>query len=146
MKKTALTTLIELATGKRDAAAVALARLLSAQTASQAQLDALLAYRQEYAQRLSLALSEGVTVHRLNNDQRFLLAIDQAIVQQREVLASHTRRVAYGKTNWREQERRVQSFDTLAKRRQADEMRRVARLDQRQTDEFASRAAQRACA
>ncbi|MES1923773.1 flagellar export protein FliJ [Salinisphaera sp. T31B1] len=136
---TALDTLLELATDQRDAAAVALGRLYNAHRHSQQQLDALIAYRQEYRQRLEAHMAEGLSMASLDNYRRFLTSLDGAIAHQRQALAHSEQRVAGGKHQWQDRQRRLQSYDVLATRRRDSAVRAEAKREQQTTDEFASR-------
>lgn len=135
-----LDTLIDLATDDRDAAAVALGRLQQDHRVSEQKLQALLDYRAEYQRRFDDALGDGMSMHTLQNYQRFVASLKQAIETQRGALDQSERRVEGGNDQWRSRQRRLQSFDVLATRRREADARTEARRDQRQTDEFASRA------
>lgn len=135
-----LDTLIDLATDDRDAAAAALGRLQQDHRASQQKLEALLTYRSEYQRRFDAALADGMSMHTLQNYQRFVASLEQAIETQRRALDQSERRVEGGNDQWRSRQRRLQSFDVLATRRREAAARAEARRDQLQTDEFASRA------
>ncbi|HET7312732.1 flagellar export protein FliJ [Salinisphaera sp.] len=144
MNQSSLDALIELATEKRDAAAIALGNLQSEYARNQSQLDALVAYRAEYGERLARAMADGLSMHQLDNDQRFLAALDGAVAQQERLVAAIRNRLADGKTRWQDRQRRLKSFDTLAKRRRAGEARQEARREQRDNDEAAGRTSRRA--
>jgi flagellar FliJ protein len=134
-----LHTLIDLATDARDSAAVQLGRLRQTRQQSRQQLDALLAYREEYRTRMEAALADGVSMASLDNYRRFLASLDRAIVGQRAALADNDARVAGGKRHWQDRQRRLQSFDTLAKRRFDAHARIEAKREQRLSDEYAQR-------
>jgi flagellar FliJ protein len=135
-----LDTLIDLATDERDAAAVALGRLQQAHQVSEQKLEALISYRSEYQRRLDEALAAGMSMQTLQNYQRFVASLEQAIEQQRQALGHSERRVESGSDDWRARQRRLRSFDVLATRRRESAQKIEARREQRQTDEFASRA------
>lgn len=144
MNQSSLNALIELATEQRDAAATELGALHSERARSQSQLEALVAYRAEYGQRLAHAMADGLSMHRLDNDQRFLAALDEAIAQQEQVVAKSENRLASGKNQWQDRQRRLKSYDALAERHRVGEARREARREQQDNDEAAGRAARRA--
>ena len=144
MNQSSLNALIELATEKRDAAAAELGALHGERAQSQAQLEALIAYRAEYGERLARAMANGLPMHRLDNDQRFLAALDEAIAQQERIVAQSEHRLADGKTQWQDRQRRLKSFDALEERRRVEAARRDARREQQDNDEAAGRAARRA--
>jgi flagellar FliJ protein len=134
-----LNTLIDLATDARDAAAVALGQLCQTRQQSQQRLDALLAYREEYRARMAAALADGVSMASLDNYRRFLAALESAIARQRTALADNDTRVAGGKRQWQDRQRRLQSFDALAERRRAARARIETQREQRASDEYAQR-------
>lgn len=140
VKRTSLDVLIDLATDQRDAATTALGQLRVAHQQSEQQLEALLAYRSEYQRQLDTALGRGMSMTTLNNYQRFVTSLDQAIEQQRGVLATSQDQVNDGKSHWQHRQRRLKSFDALALRRRESAQHKEARREQRQTDEYASRA------
>lgn len=143
MNQHSLNTLIELATEKRDADASALGALHGEQAQATEQLNALVSYRHEYRERLDRAMNEGVSMVRLENDQRFLATLDEAIAQQRRIIANNESRLAEGKSQWQSSQRRLKSFDTLASRRAGQAAKAESRREQRINDEAAARASQR---
>lgn len=135
----ALDTLIDLATEQRDAAALALGQLRGRLAQSESQFDSLIAYREEYRQRLETAMADGVSMARLNNYQRFLASLDQAIRQQEQAVENSREQVSDGQTHWQDRHRRLKSFDTLATRQQAVADRAETRREQQLNDEAAGR-------
>ena len=135
-----LDTLIDLATDERDAAASALGRLQQARRASEQKLQALVDYRAEYQRRFDDAMANGMSMSSLQNYQRFVASLEQAIDHQRRALDTSERHVETGNSNWRARQRRLNSFDVLATRRRDAAAKTEAKREQRQTDEFASRA------
>lgn len=144
MNQSSLNALIELATEKRDAAAAELGALHGERARSQSQLDALIAYRAEYGERLARAMAAGLSMHRLDNDQRFLASLDEAIAQQEQIVANSEHRLADGKSQWQDRQRRLKSFDALAERRRVSDARREARREQQDNDEAAGRSSRQA--
>ncbi len=132
--------LIDLATDNRDDAAVALGQLRTAHHRSEAQLEALIAYRAEYQRSFDEAMTLGMSIASLHNYQRFIASLENAIDHQRQALSSSQNRVEGGKSNWQSQQRRLQSYDVLAVRRREAADKVEARREQNQSDEYASRA------
>lgn len=135
----ALNMLIDLATQERDNATTKLGELRTTQRECEQQLDALLAYRDEYQRRFDAAMAAGMNMASMQNYQRFVASLDKAIEQQRGVVSSSENQVEEGKHNWQSKQRRLNSFDTLALRRHEIAARREAKREQNQTDEFAAR-------
>ena len=139
-KTSALDTLINLATDDRDAAAVALGRLRQDHQQTEQKLEALLGYHAEYQRRLDEAMSMGMSIATLQNYQRFIASLEHAIEQQRGAVNQSERRIEHGHDDWRTRQKRLNSYDVLAVRRREAAQKAEARREQRQTDEFASRA------
>lgn len=144
MNQTSLNALIDLATEKRDAAASALGKLRGQHDQARAQLEALKEYRAEYRQRLDRNMADGISMSRLDNDQRFLAALDEAIEQQGRVVNDNVNRLAAGQDQWRDRQRRLKSFDALSARRAEAQAKQELRQEQQQNDEAAGRSARRA--
>ena len=70
---------------------------------------------------------------------RFIDKIDAAIVQQRDAVAQSKHRVKTGQQQWHAEQRQVKSFDTLYQRHRSIEIKREARQEQKEQDEFALR-------
>lgn len=135
-----LETLIELAEGDRDSAARLLGQLRNTHQQNRSQLEMLIEYRNDYRARLDSAMQNGLTMASLQNYQRFLASLDRAIEHQRGQLDNSQGRVQRGVTQWQKQQQKVNSYDVLLHRRRQEAEQRVNRLEQRQNDEFASRA------
>ncbi|MFC0267305.1 flagellar export protein FliJ [Kushneria aurantia] len=135
-----LETLIELAEGDRDSAAKLLGELRSARQKENSQLELLLQYREDYRSRFEAAMQRGITIAAMQNYQRFLASLDNAIKHQRNQLNHSDGRVQRGEDNWRQQQKKVNSYDALRSRRHQEANKRARRLEQQQNDEFASRA------
>ncbi|MCM2971608.1 flagellar export protein FliJ [Larsenimonas suaedae] len=136
----ALDTLIDLATNNRDSAAQHLGKLRQTKQSSQEQLDTLLQYRDEYRQKLDDAMKRGMSMNELQNYQRFIASLDQAIAQQENALKNCDQRVNQGVKHWQQQQQRLNSFDALATRRNEERELVAKKYEQRLSDEFASRA------
>lgn len=143
MHTSSLALLIGQATERRDAATSALGELHGGRDRAQAQLDALLDYQKEYIARLDRALAAGVSRHRLENDQRFIAALDQAIAQQQRVLAQSQSHVAEGLRQWQARQTELKSLDVLVERNTHRTARIERRREQQQNDEAAGRIARR---
>ena len=136
-----LTTLLAQAERERDEGLANLQRALQAEQAAQNQSEQLLAYRQDYESRYRERFSRQSAIDVYQSYQAFMARLTQAVDQQHQVVLHAGRRVQAARDLLREQELRVASVRTLLERRLV-ELRQVAeRRDQKQTDEFASRAA-----
>lgn len=140
-KPNPLLTLSELAQNDTDAATRELGRLQGLRTQAEQQLNQLTQYRQEYRERMQVVAAEGMTTSRWHDFSRFLDSLDHAIRQQTAALDKAEADLLAGRSNWQQQKRRLNSFDTLIARADAREEKVVARREQRTNDEYAARLA-----
>ncbi|MBN7795831.1 flagellar export protein FliJ [Parahaliea mediterranea] len=131
-----LDTLIELARKARDGAGKALAqeRQQSRQTAMQ--LDTLRQYRREYASQMQIVLQGGTDAATLANYRDFLQSLDAAIERAGQALEQQEKRVDNRREHWRQEQRKLSSYDTLAERRAQRERSSEQRREMLQNDEF----------
>jgi flagellar FliJ protein len=126
---------------ERDDAMAAMQRANEAHLAAQSQADQLVAYRGEYEARFKEQFSRQSSIDILQCYQGFSARLGQAIDQQQQIARHAALRLEQSRDGLREQEMRVASVRKLLERR-VQEMRLAAdRRDQKQTDEFAARAA-----
>ena len=137
-KHSALDTLLELAQTRTDDAARRLGALNAQGVDMETKLALLTEYWNEYSARFQISMQQGITAADWRNYQEFLNKLDAAIVQQREVLAATRQRVEAGQVAWQSAKRTLKSYDTLAQRQVGAEMLRMARHEQKETDERAS--------
>jgi flagellar protein FliJ len=142
-KRSALDTLLELAQTRTDDAARRLGVLNTQGVDMETKLALLTEYWNEYSARFQISMQQGITAADWRNYQEFLNKLDAAIVQQREVLATTRQRVEAGQVAWQSAKRTLKSYDTLALRQAGAEMLRMARHEQKETDERASNATAR---
>jgi flagellar FliJ protein len=135
----ALNTLIELATTEVDDAAARLGRAVRAAEDARQKLSLLGNYRDDYAQRFQHTMANGFTPMAYRNFQGFMDKLDQAINGQQQVVRDAEYRVEQERSNWRESERKRISFDALATRAKTAADQKVAKREQKQTDEQAAR-------
>lgn len=131
-----LDTLIELAREARDQAGQTLAgdRRNAQQVAEQ--LTALAGYRQEYAEKLNVAMREGIEPATMHNYQQFLASLDEALERARRAVTAQEERVDRSRQHWQQQQRRLASYDTLAERRAAARRREEQRREQHLSDDL----------
>ncbi len=140
-KHSPLKTLTDLAQNATDAAARELGRLQGLRTQAEQQLTALTEYREEYRKRMQTLAVSGMTAGRWHDFSRFLDSLDQAIRQQTTTLAKAEADLLAGRSNWQQQKRKVNSFETLIARADAREQQTVLRHEQRLNDEYGARLA-----
>jgi len=134
-----LDTLTELARTRTDEAARRLGALQNAQLSASQQLDMLLHYRQDYDDQLQALMRQGAPSATWRNYQAFLATLDHAIAQQRAIVLQAATRLDHGRDDWRHQQRRLNSFDTLVERVRAQDLLVQAKREQRDSDERATR-------
>ncbi|RTR04401.1 flagellar export protein FliJ [Halomonas nitroreducens] len=136
MSRTPLDNLTELAREARDQAGQRLAgeRRTAAQIIDQ--LESLQRYRQEYAQKLQAAMRAGIDPASMHNYQRFLASLDDALERARQALAAQQQRVDQSQRHWRQEQRKLSSYDTLAERRAQAQRRAEQRREQRVNDDL----------
>lgn len=138
-----LDTLIGLARDQLDHATRELGGLQQAQLSAENQLAALENYLSDYRLRLQNAVQSGLSAAGWQNYQRFIGVLESAIAEQRRVVQNSAQELAQGQNQWRDRQRDLNAFDTLAQRRQQQQRQAAERRDQRLADEHAARMMQR---
>lgn len=125
---------------RTEDAAAALRRHGERKAQQEKRLEELRAFREEYREQRSALLAQGTTASRLRDFEGFLLRLDEAIaVQEREV--QRVRALWDGARQlWEGQRQKERAIGVLAERHAEGEVERESRLEQKRTDEFASRA------
>ena len=137
-RTSALDTLIGLAREAVENAGRNLAGARRSQQQIQTQLDTLRHYRQEYSLRLQQSMQQGMDPASLINYQAFLGSLDDAIVRAGQSLHEQERQVGQRQQQWLEQQRKLNSYNTLVDRRNQAEQLRDNRQQQRVTDELSA--------
>ncbi|WP_133649590.1 flagellar export protein FliJ [Paraburkholderia flava] len=132
-------TLIGLAKDDVDAAAQRLGRAQRDRRDVEAQLDALIQYRDEYHARFTNSAQAGMAAGNMRNFQAFIDTLDAAIEQQRGLLTTATARVEAAKPDWQRQRQKLGSYEVLQARGDAAEALQMSRREQRDSDEHAAR-------
>lgn len=136
MSHSQLDILSGLARDARDQAGKLLAEERQTQQQTEAQLESLTRYRTEYAERLQLAMRDGIDPATMYNYQQFLASLDAALSRARQALAAQQKRVQQSQQHWQQEQRKLSSYDTLASRRLLEEHRRQERHEQKISDDF----------
>lgn len=138
--KSALDTLIELATVATDEAAKRLGNAIRATDRAEKKLELLQKYRDEYSSRFQSRMAQGVSPMGYRNFQAFIGKLDEAIAGQQQVVDEAEKGVAREKGAWQESERKRMSYGTLANRQLQQELKVENKRDQKLNDEYAARA------
>ncbi|BBI58869.1 hypothetical protein HSBAA_01750 [Vreelandella sulfidaeris] len=88
MSTSQLAMLTGLAKDARDQAGKVLAQERQTEQQTTAQLQSLLSYRAEYAERLQKAMRDGIDPATMYNYQQFLASLDAALSRARQALAA----------------------------------------------------------
>jgi flagellar protein FliJ len=126
---------------ERDAVRAECQRADAAHQAALRQSEQLVGYRRDYEQRWGEQFGRLATMDVLHCYQGFIVRLSQAVDQQQRVVELAAARADRERARLAEQEMRVLSVRRLIERRAADIRRGLDVLEQKQTDEFASRRA-----
>lgn len=133
----------DLAQDAVEQAAQQLGQVRQAQLAAEQQLSMLLNYQDEYRQKLTCTLSEGMGSASWQNYQQFIGTLEQAISQHRQQLVQWSEKVDRAVKQWQDKQQRLNAFETLNTRALSAEQRLENKRDQKLMDEFAQRSSQR---
>ena len=136
-----LMALLSQAERERDEALAQARRAEASQAAAVGQVEQLVAYRLDCESRYREQFSRQSSVDRFQTYQGFMGRLTMAVDQQQLIVDNAARRAEAAREAVREQELRVASVRKLIERRLAELRLAADRRDQKQTDEFASRAA-----
>lgn len=129
--------LIGLARDDVDAATRELGSLQASRSNAERQLQALEGYLHDYRERLHQAIQQGLSAAAWQNYQRFIVTLEGAIGEQRNVVQHVQGQLDTGRRTWQQRKQRLSAFDALAERRGRASARQATRLEQRTNDEFA---------
>jgi flagellar FliJ protein len=131
--------LVHLAKQKNDAAVKNMGKLNQQQQSARAKLETLQQFRRDYQDKFQEVARNGMAPNDLRNFQDFIYRLDQAIEQQKGVIEFSTHSVNAGRTELKETQRKMQSFDTLAQRHAEGEKILEAKAEQKIQDEHSGR-------
>jgi flagellar FliJ protein len=131
--------LLDLSNLRLDEATRQLGKLIAGEQEAGQRFELLVQYREEYQSRFLAAAGNGLGPDAWRNYQSFLGRLDQAVEQARALMDASKRRTAVGQQNWLDKRGKVKAFDTLAQRHLVRVAYAEARVEQKQSDEHASR-------
>lgn len=134
-KRFPLEVVMDLTRKQADTAAAALAELRAREKAALETLEMLETCRIDYNTQLQQTSLSGIGNAQWRNYQDFLAKLDQAITQQKNVLAQCRVQTQAGLNAWQEARVKLKSFDVLLERHQRGEAQRAAKVEQREQDE-----------
>lgn len=138
-QRSALDTLIELATTETEEAAKRLGLAIKATQETEKKLALLQQYRAEYAARFQASLATGLSAMGYRNFQLFMDKLDTAVASQQSIVTQANLRVAERRAEWQAGERKRMSYGTLANRALQQEQKLENKRDQKAMDEHAAR-------
>ena len=142
-KRFPLEVVMDLTRKQADAAAAALADLRARERTAAQTLQMLETCRQDYQSRFERTSLTGLGHEQWRNYHEFLGKLDQAITQQKEVLAKCNIQCQAGLHDWQTARIKLKSFDVLYERHQRGEAQRESRMEQRDQDEHSAASHQR---
>jgi flagellar FliJ protein len=128
----------ELAEKRRDAGTRKLGAALAQTREADGRLKLLVDYRVDYQGRLERAARGGIKGEGLRNYQSFLANLERAIEQQSRTLAGLQDEVCRLRTEIAHEQRQIESYAVLLRRRSRSESQREGRRAQALQDELAT--------
>lgn len=135
LTSSSLKMLLDVAQSWSDAAARRLGRLNSQEQEAEQKLRLLLGYRQDYQARFQETAKSGIDQAGWRNFRAFMGKLDAAITEQRKAVSNSRNSMQAGRDDWRAQQRKLKSFDTLSQRQERAEFLRAGKQEQREQDE-----------
>lgn len=133
--------LLARARSQRDEALAEQLKLEAARRAAEAQAEQLVVYRREYEQRWSAEFCREGKIELVRCYQGFMLRLTQAVEQQERVARNAAAQAERAEAIVRGHDVRATALQKLIERRQLEGQRAAARVEQKQSDEYAARVA-----
>ncbi|AGN85312.1 MULTISPECIES: flagellar export protein FliJ [Enterobacteriaceae] len=134
----------ELAEKKLNDTTVRLGSARQAHVQETSRLEQLRTYSQEYRQQMQTTLTQSrVSIMALQTQQRFLTSLDGVVEQQVRRVSASQFAVDNVQDAWKKDKQRLNAFEALKNRAEAQRLLKENRLEQKLMDEFARRASQR---
>jgi len=96
-------------------------------------------YRKEHIEQFQLKLSQGLNVGVFDNFKKFISSLEQLILNQKHIADSRLISIEICRKDWQDSEKKRLTYTTLINRSEASLRLKEHKLEQKQTDEFASR-------
>jgi flagellar protein FliJ len=119
--------------------ALALAECRRQLREGEAKLSELEQYRSQYRRDFDQRATAGISAERARGFQTFLVRLDQALSEQRELLTHARAQEAEELRKWRGAARRNEALERLLERRRAAARRQETRVEQAASDAHAQR-------
>ena len=135
---------MDLARNKVDAATARLGHAMQRLMDADRKLQTLLQYREEYQAKLRDSVTNGIDGAHWQNFHRFLAKLDAGIEGARTQADAAREAAKRAQAEWQDQQRKLKAFGVLAERHEREQQVVTARREQRETDERATNAFNRA--
>jgi len=123
-----------------DQAAIRLGQVRQSQLSAKTQLEQLQQYEKEYRQKLQNGMTQGMASASWYNYQQFIITLETAIEQHRNLLTQWAQRVQQAVQHWQTKQQRLNALSTLHTRHMRVQQVYENRQEQKQMDEFAQQA------
>ncbi|VCU69937.1 Flagellar FliJ protein [Pigmentiphaga humi] len=134
-----LSTLIDLAQGRKNKAAQEFAQAAAAHSHARERLTLIENYRADYETRMRDQAGAGLDGTLIGNYTRFIRQLSDAVEQQNQEVARCEQHLNATRAAFFEEERKLKSLEILAQREAQRQDAAQAKLLQKQVDEFAAR-------
>ena len=114
------------------------AKLKADQVALQQQEQALrnlLTYREEYTEKFKARGNAGVSAFKIQDFYCFLQKLDDAIVQQRQVLENLVQQLEHSRSAWQQAHQRIEALQQVTDQSDQQEKTQARKQSQRQLEE-----------
>ncbi len=135
-----LDVLREKAKEELDQAAIRLGQVRQSHLSTKNQLEQLQQYEKEYRQKLQNGMTAGMASASWYNYQQFIITLESAIEQHRNLLTQWSQRLQQAIQHWQSKQQRLNALATLNTRYLQVQQAFENRQDQKQMDEFAQQA------
>ncbi|MES2603906.1 MAG: flagellar export protein FliJ [Pseudomonadota bacterium] len=124
--------------GMENLAGASLAGIQAEHAAQVNQLEQLLVYKAEYADKFTARMKGDVSAQELQDYRYFFASIDAAIVQQQSMVNHYTRMVEKSREEWMARHQEVQKINQVSSNLRKSEQVAQSRLEQKILDEITS--------
>lgn len=135
-----LQSLLDIARSRTDTATRNLGHACSREQAEEQKLQMLIDYRRDYQASFQQTMRDGVSPACWRNYQEFMNKLDLAVKQQLEVVTHWQRLALASRHEWKSEQRRLKSYDTLHERHHQAESQHASRVEQKEHDEYSATA------
>lgn len=125
-------------TGMENLAGANLAGIQAEYATQTNQLEQLLVYKAEYADKFTNRMKGNVSAQELQDYRYFFASIDAAIAQQQTMVNHYSRLVEKSREEWLARHQEVQKINQVSSTLRKSEQQNQARLEQKILDEITS--------